>query len=72
MESALAADPNEALLHYNLACYLSVAGAKQRAIGQLAQALALDPECRGAIGNEPDFDPIRGDPEFQALIGVSV
>jgi Flp pilus assembly protein TadD len=72
MESALAADPNESLLHYNLACYLSVAGAKQQAIGQLAQALALNPECRGAINDEPDFDPIRADPEFQALTSISV
>ena len=31
MSSALAADPNEALLHYNLACYLSMSGEKNRA-----------------------------------------
>jgi Flp pilus assembly protein TadD len=72
MFSALAADPNEALLHYNLACYLSVGGEKNRALGHLSLALSLDPEYRRLIDEERDFDPIRADPDFQALTSIIV
>ena len=30
LEAALAADPEEPLIHYNLACYWSLAGGKHR------------------------------------------
>jgi len=72
MSSALAADPNEALLHYNLACYLSMSGEKDRALGHLSQALSLDPDYRRWLDDELDFDPIRADPEFQALTSIVV
>ncbi len=67
LERALAADSDEPLIRYNLACYYSVAGDKRRALAYLEQALALDPSCRSLIDHEPDFDPLRGDPEFQAI-----
>ena len=67
MESALAADPEEALIHYNLACYWSLAGGKRQALGYLEQALALDGNFRLMIDAESDFDALRSDPDFQAL-----
>lgn len=67
METALEDEPQEAILHYNLACYLSLAGEKARALEHLSRALALDSHYRSLIDSEPDFDPIRSDPEFQAL-----
>ena len=67
LETALAADNDEPLIRYNLACYHSVAGDKRHALAYLEQALALDPEYRLLIDHEPDFDPLRGDPEFQAI-----
>lgn len=72
LESALAADPAEPLLHYNLACYLSLAGDKNASLGHLAQALAMDAHYRTLIEEEPDFDPIRNDPEFQAITSIIV
>jgi tetratricopeptide (TPR) repeat protein len=72
IRKALTADPTEALLHYNLACYLSLAGDKEKALDHLAQALNLDPEYRNLIDGESDFDPIRSDPDFQALLGLIV
>ena len=72
ISSALVADPNEALLHYNLACYLSMSGEKNRALGHLSQALSLDPDYRRLIDDERDFDPIRTDPEFQAITSIIV
>ncbi len=72
MECALEYEPTQALLHYNLACYLSLAGQKERAIAHLSRALAIDSDYRAMIDSESDFDPIRSDPEFQALTGLGV
>jgi tetratricopeptide (TPR) repeat protein len=71
LERALATQPAEPLVHYNLACYWSLAGSKQRALQFLAQALEMDPNFRGLIDGESDFDPIRSDPQFQALCASS-
>ncbi len=67
LEQALILRPDEAILRYNLACYLSVAGQKRRALRHLAQALALDPVFRELVDTEADFDPLRCDPDFQAI-----
>ena len=67
LETALAADHEEPLIRYNLACYHSVAGDKRHALAYLEQALVLDPNYRLLIDHEPDFDPLRGDTDFQAV-----
>ena len=72
MERALKVEPKEALLHYNLACYLSLAGDKDRALRHLSKAFTYDPEYRGMVEGEHDFDPIRSDPGFQALLSEVV
>lgn len=69
LEVAVRAHPDESLLHYNLACYWSLAANPARALKELAAALALEPGLRGRIGAESDFDPIRDHPEFQKLVG---
>jgi len=67
LEMAVDIDPAEALLHFNLACYWSLARDKTRALQYLLQALSLDPDYRRLIEEESDFDSLRGDPDFQAL-----
>ena len=67
LQRALAVEPDDALVHYNLACYSSLAGDKHCTLRHLARALALDPSYRRLIDGEPDFDPIRADPDFLAL-----
>jgi tetratricopeptide (TPR) repeat protein len=69
LERASRDHPHEALLHYNLACYWSLAGNQAKAVGELEKALELEPTLRGQIPSESDFDPIRNDPEFQRLTG---
>lgn len=64
--------PDDATIQYNLACYLSLAGQKHEAVAHLARAIAIAPDCRDMIGSEPDFDPIRSDPEFLALTRIIV
>jgi tetratricopeptide (TPR) repeat protein len=70
LESARDAEPDEALIQYNLACYWSLAGGKRRALDYLARAFTLDGRFRDMVHEERDFDPIRSDPEFQALAAV--
>jgi Flp pilus assembly protein TadD len=72
METALRSHPNDALLHYNLACYQSLAGNKRRALPHLSRALVLDASFRSLIDGESDFDPLRSDADFQALLGIGV
>jgi hypothetical protein len=55
------------VLHYNLACYLSLAGQRRGALRSLTDALALDPTFGKLVDDESDFDSLRSDPEFQAL-----
>ena len=71
LERAVCCEPHEVLLHYNLACYWSLAGNKQHAVTSLARAIRIDPSCVDMIDDEPDFDPIRFDPDFQALCNRS-
>lgn len=72
LEKAVVSDPNEALLHYNLACYLSLVRDKGRMLEHLQTALTINPLYRHLIDDEPDFDPMRSDPDFQALTSISV
>lgn len=72
LRKALAIEPTAAILHYNLACYQSLAGDKAEALGHLADALRLDVNYRDLVAGESDFDSLRNDPDFQALVGVAV
>lgn len=72
LRKALEIEPEEALVHYNLACYYSLLLKKDDAINSLARALDLDADYRKMVRNEPDFDPIRSDPDFQSLLKVVV
>ncbi len=68
LERALREHPDEALLHYNLACYWSLAANGTKALGELSTALDLDHDLRTLITHESDFDGLRGNPEFERLI----
>lgn len=72
LQEALEDNLEEAILHYNLACYFSLAGHRELALSHLSQALSLDGSYRDLIGREADFDSIRSDPEFQAITSIVV
>ena len=67
LERAERHNPDEPLLHYNLACYWSLAGNASKALDELSVALELEPELRHLIPEETDFDQLRGNPEFERL-----
>jgi tetratricopeptide (TPR) repeat protein len=67
LERALRDNPDKALLHYNLACYWALAGNTAKALDALASALEQEPDLRALIAEEPDFDCLRGHPDFDRL-----
>ncbi len=72
LEEALSVNPQDALVHYNLACYWSLAQNKKQALSYLARAFDLHEDYRTLVAGESDFDPLRNDPAFQALVRVTV
>jgi Flp pilus assembly protein TadD len=72
LEHAAEVDPGEAIIHYNLACYWSLARNRAQALRYLAHALEMDANFRDIVLDEPDFQPLRQDPEFKLMIGLGV
>lgn len=72
LAEGLAAFPDQPVLHYNLACYHSLAGNVPTAIDHLTRAIAIDDRFRDLTGQERDFDAIRSDPRFVAVTSVAV
>src|SRR5262249_15704804 len=65
LDRALREHPEQSLLHYNLACYWSLAGNGSKALSELSIALGLDPDLRLLISDESDFNLLRGNPDFE-------
>jgi mannose-6-phosphate isomerase-like protein (cupin superfamily) len=64
----VAAHPEYPALLYNLACAESLAGRKADAIEHLRLAIEDSDSVRPYLAKDSDFDPIRDEPEFQALL----
>ena len=56
------------MLHYNLACYWSLAGNTARALDELGECLELDPKLRSIIADEPDFQKLEAIPTSIACV----
>jgi tetratricopeptide (TPR) repeat protein len=67
LDRAARAHPEEPLLHYNLACYWSLAGNSPKALDELSAAVELDPDLREKAADESDFDPLRDNADFLKL-----
>ena len=63
------ARPDQPYLLYNTACCESLAGRTADAIEHLGRAIEMWDGCRDLAKEDSDFDPIRGEPAFQELIG---
>ena len=51
--------PDHPVLHYQLACYRSLAGDREEAIAHLKRAFAGDPRTRGWAAGDGDLDAVR-------------
>jgi tetratricopeptide (TPR) repeat protein len=68
LQHAFIANPQDALAHFNMACYRAVQNRREEALALLKDALDLDPKLRNLAKAEPDFNGLRTDPLFQKLI----
>ncbi len=68
LREATARHGEDAVLLYDLACFESLAGDAEAALHHLGRALELDAAHRPLAAADPDFDPIRQDPRFAALV----
>jgi adenylate cyclase len=65
---AMAADPEDSGMLYNLACFYAIQGEPEEALNCLEKAVQLGFGLRGWIENDPDFTSLRGNPRFQELL----
>lgn len=68
LNRGLAAQPTSVDLLYVRACAWARKGAAEKAVGDLRQAMAVDPTVRFQAVNDPDFERIREEPAFIDVI----
>ena len=59
---------DDAVLLYDLACFESLAGESEEALAHVTRSLELDPQLRPGAAADSDFDALRQDPRFAALV----
>jgi tetratricopeptide (TPR) repeat protein len=64
----IGANPQYALLFYNVACCESLTGEKAEALDHLRRAIELSEQFRNYAKNDSDFDAIREEPAFTELV----
>lgn len=68
MEQLLARNPKSDIGHFNLGCYLALAGQRDRAIDEVTVACGLTDSYRDLARDEPDLDSLRNDARFRSLM----
>jgi mannose-6-phosphate isomerase-like protein (cupin superfamily) len=59
--------PEDAVAHFNVACFAARAGRTDEAIEYLGKSVELNERIKGLIAADEDLDSIREDPRFAAL-----
>jgi adenylate cyclase len=65
---ALAIDPEETSILYNVACTYSILGEKEQALDCLEKAVRNGFGHKEWIENDPDFTSLHNHPRFRALL----
>ena len=63
------ANPQYALLNYNLACLESLTGRTDDALEHLRRSIEMSEQFRDYAQGDSDLDPIRNEPAFGELVG---
>ena len=65
---ALAIDPDESGILYNVACVYALLGRTEDAIGCLEKVMTHETFYKNWAAKDSDLDSLRADPRFQALL----
>ena len=65
---AVAIDPTDTSILYNVSCTYSEAGEVEKALDHLEKAVAAGFNQKEWIINDGDLEPLRDHPRYQALI----
>lgn len=68
LQQLIAETPEDAALHYDYACVLTLSGSPRAALRHLKRALELDPALANLAKEDSDLASLRSEPEFQKLI----
>jgi uncharacterized Ntn-hydrolase superfamily protein len=68
LKAAVLRYPDQAVLHYDLACYLALLGEKEDALKALERALQLDAGLKELAKKDDDLKPLRSDHRFEKLV----
>jgi tetratricopeptide (TPR) repeat protein len=68
LQHAFDANPQDALAHYNMACYRAVQHRQVEALELLKNAVQLDPKLKAIARSEPDFEQLRDTHSFRKLV----
>ncbi len=68
LEAAVHRFPDQAILHYDLACYLALMGQKEKALKALERAVQLDSGLKALAEKDDDLKSLRDEPAFEKLI----
>jgi tetratricopeptide (TPR) repeat protein len=67
-EKALTIDGSSEKTVYGLAAAQSLSGRAVDAVASLRRAVAMNPASRYRAAGDPDFEPLKEDPEFRAIV----
>jgi uncharacterized Ntn-hydrolase superfamily protein len=70
LEEAAERFPDDATILYDLACYESLDGRREDAVGHVRRAIELEPGYREAAAVDQDFATLRHDDAFRAVVGI--
>ncbi len=68
MRRLLQRNSASAIGHFNLGCYLALAGEKDAAIDEVTLACGIDEQFRELLREEPDLESLHGDQRFDQLV----
>lgn len=69
LAEGLEVHPDSPTLQYNLACLEAVEGRRDGALDALRMAIGARPDVANWARDDDDLASLRGDPEFEALVG---
>lgn len=70
-EHAIQRKPDYVDAYYNLACLHALKGEKIRSLTHLKKAISLDSSVREWARKDRDLQHLKGQPEFQEIIGAT-